>query len=483
MLRAALDGMIRLAAAERGLLVLFAESGEARCEVARDAAGADLDQPEFEISRTVIDAVRQSGAAVRCHNALEDGTVGKRQSVLRLGILSVLCLPIGAPTDGAVVGAVYLDHRGVAGRFSAETEDLAARFAELISLAVSRLLERHRLHNRVDALDRALRQRYRFEAILGCDPKMVETLQRVAKVAAAEVALLIEGESGTGKELIARAVHANSPRHRGPFVPVNCGALPETLLEAELFGHVRGAFTGAVGDRGGWFERARGGTLFLDEVGEMSPALQVKLLRVLETGEYARVGRSTVERADVRLVAATHRDLEALVEEGTFRRDLLYRLKVVEIRVPALRERRSDIPILARHFLERHGGEGKPRRLSPAAEAALLAYDFPGNVRELSNLMQRAALLSPGAVVEVTDLPSAVREGEGISAVEDWGALRFPEAKRRAVERFERAYLVARLRASGGNITRAARASGIDVKNFHVKMTRLGIDPQRFKER
>jgi transcriptional regulator with GAF, ATPase, and Fis domain len=482
MLTAALDGLIELAAAQRGLILLFSSAGETKQAVARDDRGGDLAQPEFEFSSSIIEQVRRSRRGVRRANALEDGTVGKRQSVLRLGILSVLSLPILGSEEGDPIGAVYLDHRRQPGRFSAETEELAQSFVDLISLAVEHLAERRRLKERVEVLDRELRRQYRFEGIIGCDPSLVDALQRVAQVAPAEVSLLIEGESGTGKELIARAVHANSPRRRGPFVPVNCGALPETLLDAELFGHVRGAFTGAVGDRAGWFERARGGTLFLDEVGEMSPALQVKLLRVLETGDYARVGSSAVQRADVRVVAATHRSLEEMVQAGTFRGDLLYRLKVVEVRVPALRQRRSDILLLARHFLRRQAPGGEAKRLSPEAEAALTSYDFPGNVRELSNLMQRAALLSHGPTIAVEDLPASVRERKAVPRSGDWQGLNFPEAKRRAVEQFERTYLVDRLRASRGNISRAARASGIDVKNFHVKMTRLGIDPRRFKE-
>jgi len=293
--------------------------------------------------------------------------------------------------------------------------------------------------------------------------------------------VLVLGESGTGKELIARAIHYNSRRRDRPFVAINCGALPEPLLDAELFGHVRGAYTGAVADNPGWFERAAGGTIFLDEIGEMSPGLQTKMLRVLETGEYSRVGSTAVRRADARVVAATHRDLAGMVREGKLRQDLFYRLNVVEIPVPPLRERTGDVLLLARTFLDRFNEKhGKRRELSAAAEELLLAYDYPGNVRELQNAIQRAVLLASGPLIEPGDLPASFRAalplGKG-------GALEgFRAAKRRLIEEFERDYLTRCLREAGGNISQAARTAGIDFKNFHDKMGQYGIDALAFKK-
>ncbi|MES1210954.1 MAG: sigma-54 dependent transcriptional regulator, partial [Acidobacteriota bacterium] len=299
---------------------------------------------------------------------------------------------------------------------------------------------------------------------------------------------LIRGESGTGKELIARALHLNSRRRDKPFVPVNCGALPETLLESELFGHVRGAFTGAVRDHPGWFERAEGGTLLLDEVGELPPSLQVKLLRVLENGEYSRVGSTQIRHAIARIVAATNRDLEELALEGKIRRDFLYRLNVVEVRLPSVRERRSDLPLLIRRLIDQHSGRRGPKRLAPDAEHLLLSYDYPGNIRELQNFLQRALLLSEGDTIEARHLPETLHglrlpaappEMDGVDGMPLGDGFR--AAKQRVVERFEREYIGRCLRKASGNISQAARLAQIDYKNFYIKMQQHGIEATRYR--
>ncbi len=478
----ALDGLIELCGAERGMVLLFDPEGEAVFEQARNIGQSDIEDPEFEVSRTILERVREEGEPFWSENVLDDATISDRTSVIRLSILSVICHPIRH--EGRTFGVVYLDNRSVRGMFTGEVAALVATFSDFISLAAHGALERRRLHQKIDALSEQLRERYDFSAIVGQDPAMVRVLRLVAQVADSEATVLVTGESGTGKELVARALHANSRRRARPFVPVNCGALPESLLESELFGHVRGAFTGAVQDNPGWFERAQGGTLFLDEVGELSPALQVKLLRILENGEYARVGSTQVRRADARIVAATNRDLGRLVQAGKVREDFLYRLKVIEVELPPLRERRSDVPLLVRHLLarlnERHGG-GK--RLSRAAEELLCLHDWPGNVRELSNVLQRAVLLSEGETIEPEDLPETIAgratgaaAGGAANGGEPAPPGGFREAKRRAVERFERDYLERCLRLAEGNISRAARAAGIDYKNFYVKLQRYGID-------
>ena len=480
-LAVALDGLIALCGAERGLILLFDGAGEVIFHGARNLRHEDLERPEFEVSRTILERARRSGEMVACDNALADPAVGHRQSVLRLGILSVLCLPLA--NEGQVFGVVYLDHRRRAAAFSPEQIETARSFVDFISLAAEKALERHQLGQRVEELTADLRRRYRFEAILGEAPELLATLERIAHVAEAEVTVLIQGETGTGKELVARALHANSRRCRGPFVALNCGALPENLLEAELFGYVRGAFTGAAADHAGWFERARGGTLFLDEVGEMPPALQVRLLRVLEGREFARVGSTELRPFDARVVAATHKNLEALVAEGRFREDLFYRLNVVEVNVPALRERRGDIPLLARHFLARIAEQtGRPAKaLSPEAEAALLTHDFPGNLRQLQNVLQRAFLIARGDEIALTDLPEVFRTRPTSTAATE--LTDFKEAKQRVIEDFERGFLVRALEAAEGNISRAARSAGLDFKNLHTKLAAYGIDPAAFKRR
>jgi transcriptional regulator with GAF, ATPase, and Fis domain len=476
----ALDGVIELCGAERGMIVLYDAGGEALFEEARNLDRQDIAKPEFEVSRTILARVRREGRPFWSLNALEDPDMPATGSVMRLKILSVICLPIHHA--GQPLGLVYLDNCSAAGVFRPAIRDLAASFADFISLAAHQTLEKRRLNLRVTELSDELRAAYRFEAILGDDPAFLAVLRLVSQVADSEAAVLILGESGTGKELIAKALHHNSRRRDRPFVAVNCGALPETLLEAELFGHQRGAFTGAVTDQPGWFEKANGGTLFLDEVGEMTAALQVKLLRVLESGEYARLGSAAVRRADVRVVAATNRDLREMAAEGKMRSDLLYRLDVVRVEMPALRDRPGDIPLLARHFLARWSAKyGRERRFSTRAERLLLAYDYPGNIRELQNAIQRAVLVSGGPTIEPQDLPDTLRAAEG--APRPGGASGFRLAKRRLIEEFERTYLCRALEGADGNISRAAQTAGIDFKNFHAKMRRYRIDPAPYKKK
>jgi transcriptional regulator with PAS, ATPase and Fis domain len=288
--------------------------------------------------------------------------------------------------------------------------------------------------------------------------------------------VLVSGESGTGKELVARAIHAHSPRSARPFVAVNCGALAETLLEAELFGHLRGAFTGAVADKKGLFEEAEGGSIFLDEIGETSPALQVKLLRALQEGEIRRVGSTRALRVDARIIAATNRDLEREVRAGRFREDLYYRLSVITLRVPPLRERREDIPLLARYFLRRAGEmTGKRAALSDAALAALKNYDWTGNVRELENTIEHAVLHSRGVVIAADDLPVRLREKSAESAPAAETSL-FADLP--SLDELERRYLIHVLAAVGGNRTRAAEVMKIDRRTLYRMAERHGIKLQ-----
>jgi transcriptional regulator with GAF, ATPase, and Fis domain len=481
-LTVALDGLIELVGAERGMVLLFAADGSESFETARRIEREDLERPEWEVSRGIIERVRESGEAFWSPNALDEPGLSGRGSVLRLRILSVICQPIRHAD--ATLGVVYLDHRKAAGVFEHEDAVLAARFAELISAAAGNALERRRLERQVETLSSRLARGERFPAIVGHHSQMAALLDLVGQFADTEATVLVRGESGTGKELVARALHAGSRRRERPFVAVNCAALPDTLLESELFGHVRGAFTGAVRDNPGWFERARGGTLFLDEVGELAPPLQAKLLRVLETGELSPVGGSRTVATDVRLVAATNQDLDELVREGRVRQDFLYRLKVLELIVPPLHERASDLPALVAHLLaelgERHRRPG--RRLSAAAAAALAKHRFPGNVRELKNALERGLLVAPGEVIELDHLPESVRgRGDARPAAGTPVDVGFREAKQRAVEGFERDFLARCLARTAGNVSAAARLAAIDYKNFYTKMRRLGVDPAAFK--
>ncbi len=306
-------------------------------------------------------------------------------------------------------------------------------------------------------------------ALLGRTPGMMTVYKQIAHAASAEAPVLIIGESGTGKELVARAIHQHGDRSERPFVPINCGALTETLLESELFGHIKGSFTGAVADAKGVFQTAHTGTVFLDEVGEMSPALQVKLLRVLQEGEVRAVGTSRPVKVDVRIVAATNVDVERAVTEGKFRQDLFYRLGVVIINLPPLRERREDIPLLIERFLKAALAKaGKRIELTSAAIDALAAHHWPGNVRELENLIERLVVFSRGSRVDVGDLPATVTP-------------RAPALEKRLFEdlptldEIERRYLLHVLEQVGNNRTRAAEVMGIDRRTLYRMAERFGI--------
>ena len=334
---------------------------------------------------------------------------------------------------------------------------------------VHRVRERHHLVRENRELREALTERHRVEGIVGDSGQMQEVLSLVRRVAPSDATVLIRGESGTGKELIARALHYASPRAAGPLVKVNCAALAESLLEAELFGHEKGAFTGAIASRKGRFELADGGSIFLDEIGDVPPHLQVKLLRVLQEREFERVGSSRPVKVDVRLLAATHRNLEALVRDGRFRDDLYYRINVVTIMLPPLRERREDLPPLIEHFLRTFAEKnGKTvRGITREAREALLRYDYPGNIRELENLMERAVVLTRDDVIGMEDLPltleaSPPESGEGAGLIA-------------AVEGLERRMIREALAKAEGTQTRAAELLGISERVLRYKLRKYGL--------
>jgi two-component system response regulator HydG len=303
-------------------------------------------------------------------------------------------------------------------------------------LLVSNALERRELRTTVQRLQKDLQQRYGFQRIVGKSPVMQEICRTLVKVAASDATVLLCGESGTGKGLIARAIHHNSPRRDRSFVEINCAGLPEPLLESELFGHARGAFTDAKAARKGLIEEANEGTFFLDEIGDASVAIQAKLLKVLEDGQLRRVGENTPRPVNVRFIAATNKDLKKEVEKGTFREDLYFRLNVVVVRLPPLRERAEDIPLLARHFLaELSARAGKPiRELSPGALEVLKSYAWPGNIRELRNVLEHAVIMSEGDVITETDLPAFLRATPPSNGAADFGEISLSELERRHIQ-------------------------------------------------
>ena len=349
---------------------------------------------------------------------------------------------------------------------------------ELVARAVAKAAERKQLFDRNKQLETQLKEREGTanDGMVGNSGPMREVVRMIDAVAYSVATVLVNGESGTGKELVARSLHAKSPRRAHPFVALNCGALTETLLESELFGHVKGAFTGAQRDQRGLFDTADGGTIFLDEIGDIPPATQVRLLRVLQEGEIKRVGSAESVHVDVRVIAATHRDLPKLVKAGRFREDVFYRLNVIAIPLPPLRDRIEDVPLLAHHFLRRYAERlgKKVRGVTPEAVELLCSYRWPGNVRELENAIERALVLCRGEMITPTDLPPAVsgrtapliRELPASGEDQAWLTQSYATAKENALRRFEKSYVDALMRACDNNISAAARKAGMDRSNF-----------------
>lgn len=347
-----------------------------------------------------------------------------------------------------------------------------------IKLVVRKALDVHRLQQENRSLREALGQRYEFKNIVAGSPRMQEVLAMVVRVAPTSSTVLIAGESGVGKDLIARAIHEHSRRASGPFIKINSSAIPENLLESELFGYEKGAFTGATTSKPGKFELADKGTLFLDEIGDVPPAIQVKLLRVLQEREFERLGGTRTIKVDVRLVAATNRDLRAALEQGTFREDLYYRLNVVPINIPPLREHKEDIPALVDHFIRRYAAEsGKPiHGIKPAALKALLDFHWPGNIRELQNIIERAIALSAGEVIEPSDIhldTFTLRKGPAAAAAASPETHFIPDGM--TLDQFEDEIIREALRRANGNKSQAARLLGLSRNALRYRLSKIGV--------
>jgi len=423
---------------KEGLAHLASEGG--------DVVLTDLKMPGITGLEVVRRVVREN-PAVPVVVVTAFGTVESAVEAIRAGASDYLLKPVGIPQLRAAV-------------FKAIKER-------------SKNLELEKKDREIRRLREARKRKGGMGRIIGESRKMEEMKQKIRIVAQTRMNVLILGESGTGKELVARAIHDQSPRWDMSFLPVNCAAIPESLLETELFGHEKGAFTGAVAARQGMMEIADGGTLFLDEVGEMSLALQVKLLRAIEQKEVIRVGGSEVVRVDVRIIAATNQDLKAKVGDRTFREDLFYRLNVFSITVPPLRERREDIPKLAGHLLTEIASENNvaPKPLSSGARVALLAYQWPGNVRELRNAMETASLVARGESIEWEDLPPEILKN--ILPPSPSGPIPLPSS--RTLEEIEREAIVSALLETDGNKTHAAKMLGIGLRTLHRKVKEYGI--------
>jgi Nif-specific regulatory protein len=454
--RALLESIFEVVPAERGALLLAGtESGEIVSTFGLDK-NAGQDQ-RIKVSRTIVLRVLRERVSILCNDVRDSDDFGESQSLLGADIHSVLAVPLSF--GARLLGVLYLDTSRPTVRFDEGHLELLTAVAGIASVA----LENARQVEWLEGENRRLRQDADLSHnMVGESPAMDTVLRFVAKVAPTDSTVLVTGESGTGKELVARALHQNSPRAARPFVAINCAALAETLLESELFGHERGAFTGAVMQKKGKIEVADGGTLFLDEVGEMAAPLQAKLLRVLQEHVFERVGGTRSIKVDVRLITATNRDLKEMTRTGGFREDLFYRINVVALVMPPLRDRREDIPLLARYFASKYG-ERCNRRITGIATGAidcLTDYDWPGNVRELENAIERAVVLGSAEVIRPEDLPESILEAEPPGKA---SATRYHEA----LKETKKALIVKAFKEAGGNYVETARLLDVHPNYLH----------------
>ncbi|MEP0548952.1 MAG: sigma-54-dependent Fis family transcriptional regulator [Rhodothermales bacterium] len=450
--------------AERGFVLLEdadgAESGTSPFAVgaSRNFTDDQLDGVKA-LSTSVVDEVLRTGEPVLVYEAATDERYSASESVVLQKIQSIACVPLRLRSRQ--IGAIYLDSVTQRGRFTRDNLPFLKAFAHQAAVAIENAHRVQTLREENRHLRQEVQRVHGFDEIIGQSPRMREVFETVGRVLDTDATVLVEGESGTGKELIARAIHYNGDRKAKPFVAIFCGALPDDLLESELFGHRKGAFTGATADKKGLFETADGGTIFLDEVGDLSTKLQTALLRVLQLGEIKRVGDTEVRRVDVRVLAATNRSLPVLIKDGEFREDLYYRLNTIQIELPPLRHRHGDLPLLAHHFLDQFatGSRARIRGFTPEALDALKRHRWPGNVRELENTVERAVVLARGEMIEKDDL--RLPESEPAETVFEPG-LPLKEVERRVVERALEEY--------DGNVSATARALDVSRRWLHYKL-------------
>jgi Nif-specific regulatory protein len=477
-----LDAIHRHTGNIRGAITLFnRETGEIMIETATGLSDGQKRKGRYKIGEGITGKVVQTGKPIIVPRISEEplflDKTGARRDINGKDIAFV-CVPIKIGNE--VVGTLSTDRDSSDSVSLEEDVRLLSIIASMVSQAVKlrqeALEERQRLLAENRRLAEELKDRFRPGNIIGNSRVMQEVYQLIFRVAKSDTTVLLRGESGTGKELVAHAIHYNSLRADKPFIRVNCASLPETVMESELFGHERGAFTGAIASRKGRFELAHSGTLFIDEIGDLSPQTQIKLLRVLQEKEFERVGGERTLRADVRIITATNRNLEKLMDEERFRQDLYYRLNVFPIHLPPLRDRRTDILLLADHFVEKYGrASGKDiKRISTPAIDMMMAYHWPGNVRELENCIERAVLLSTDGVIHGHHLPPSLQTAEASGTVLQ-GTLK------EILERVEKESILDALKSSRGNRAKAARAIGISERIMGLRIEQYGIDPSRFK--
>jgi Nif-specific regulatory protein len=458
-----LDLIFDVVPAERGAILLDDQGNELFASAfARHGTKSAL---PVRISRTVARQVLKEGLAILGADVPGSNDLAEVESLVNCQVRSLLCVPL--TMFQKVTGCIYLDTCNADSRFDEDHLQLVAAIAGTSAVA----LENARRMKWLEQENLRLSTEINLDHnLIGESPQMKEVYRFLARAAPTEANVLLQGESGTGKELAARAIHRNSPRASKPFIAINCAAIPEGLLESELFGHERGAFTGAVTQKKGRLEVANGGVVFLDEIGELAPALQVKLLRVLQEREFERVGGTRPISVDVRLIAATNKDLGEAVKSGTFRKDLFYRLNVLSVVMPPLRERREDIAVLANYFVAKYIKKCgmRAKRLSPEAVACLVNYDWPGNVRELENAIERALVLGISDVIPPEDLPESILENGSTPSIE--GAKYHHEVKE-----LKKQLILNALKETKGNYTEAAQSLGVHVNYLHRLIRNLDL--------
>jgi transcriptional regulator with GAF, ATPase, and Fis domain len=470
LLEAMLDDIIELTHADKGFLLLVENAETAVDQDKRERRDASTDKKlavrasrnvrreaitdaHGSISDSIVQQVIETGRSVIVSDALADTHFGQSKSVIAMKLSSVMCAAL--VSQGEVIGALYVGNDKVKHLFERTQLELLGIFASQASLILQNAMLLHALRADKAKLEAELKDK-KFGEIIGACASMMEVFRKLTKVAATDISVLITGETGTGKELIAREIHRRSNRENGPFITINCGAIPESLIESELFGHVKGAFTGAIASRPGKFQIADKGTLFLDEIGELPLNLQVKLLRALQERVVFRVGDSKPEKVDIRIVAATNRNLEEEIRVGGFREDLYYRLNVVNLWLPPLRDRGDDVLIIAKALLSKYADELKSnvRGFSPAALASVKKYAWPGNIRQLENRIKKALVLCDKTLLGPEDLDLGPGAETAILPLE------------KAKEDFQRRYVLEVLERNNGNRTQTARDLGVDPRTI-----------------
>lgn len=447
-----LDSVIEITNADKGFLILV-EDEEFSVKVARDVHRETIPDAVEHVSDSIIAKVLQSREAIIVSDAMSDEEFKSSESVVNMNLSSVMCVPL--IDRGSLLGLIYVGNENIANLFTRRHLDLLTIFAAQASLIVANAIMVRDLRLDNEMLSERLSE-MRFGSIIGASDAMREIFRKVEKVAPTDVNVLVTGETGTGKELVAREIHNRSSRYEGPFVTINCGAIPESLLESELFGHVKGAFTGAEQTREGKFQTADGGTIFLDEIGEMPLNLQVKLLRVLQERQITKVGASQPEDVDIRIIAATNKDLERAVDEGEFREDLFYRLNVIMLHLPPLKMRGDDVVLIAKYYIREicDDLDVGQKELTDDALRALKRYEWPGNVRQLENRLKKAILLSDRSVIDADDLGLTPEMLEPIRPLSE------------AKERFAYRYVLEALDRNDGNRTQTAEELEVDPRTI-----------------